>query len=386
LRNNTYVKIDLDILEENYRAICQKAGVPVMAIIKADAYGHGAVPIAHHLAHLCGYFGVSSVEEAIELRNAGIQQPILVLGHIPVSEFPQAVKLQIRPAICRYDDALALSQEAQRQNVTAPFHFALDTGMSRIGFQPTAEDAQLCARIAALPNLTAEGLFSHFASSDSTDLSEAREQAALFDSFDRMLRALGVEIPIRHMDNSAGIMNFSAHYEMVRAGIVLYGLYPSDEVDPKLLPLQPALSWYSYVSLIKELPAGRRIGYGGTHVLTRTTRVATIPAGYADGYRRGLSDRFCVLIRGKRAPILGRICMDQLMVDVTDIPQAQTDDKVVLIGTQDQEQITLEQMAQVLDTINYEVACGISRRVPRIYYRDNKYQEQIHYLLDRNNL
>ena len=380
--DNSYVKIDLDVIARNFGAIQEKAGVPVMAVVKADAYGHGAVQVARLLESKCAFFGVSSMLEALELRQAGLTTPILILGHTPVAAFPEAIRLGIRPAIFRYSDALELSREAVKQGVKAPFHFAVDTGMSRIGFQATQEAADICAQIAGLPGLLPEGLFSHFATADCEDLSRSREQVCKFDAFDAMLKERGVTIPIRHLDNSAGLMNFDKHYEMVRSGIVTYGLYPSDEVSPKLLPLTPALSWHSRVTHVKQLEPGRQISYGGTFVTERPTMVATIPVGYADGYRRCLSSRFYVLIHGKRAPILGRICMDQLMVDVTDIPNVQPEDPVVLVGRDGDERITMEQISAEAYSFNYEFVCGISRRVPRFYYRQGQVIRSVHYLLD----
>ena len=380
--DNSYVKIDLDVIARNFGAIQEKAGVPVMAVVKADAYGHGAVQVARLLESKCAFFGVSSMLEALELRQAGLTTPILILGHTPVAAFPEAIRLGIRPAIFRYSDALELSREAVKQGVKAPFHFAVDTGMSRIGFQATQEAADICAQIAGLPGLLPEGLFSHFATADCEDLSRSREQVCKFDAFDAMLKERGVTIPIRHLDNSAGLMNFDKHYEMVRSGIVTYGLYPSDEVSPKLLPLTPALSWHSRVTHVKQLEPGRQISYGGTFVTERPTMVATIPVGYADGYRRCLSSRFYVLIHGKRAPILGRICMDQLMVDVTDIPNVQPEDPVVLVGRDGDERITMEQISAEAYSFNYEFVCGISRRVPRVYCKDGRTVHEVHYLTD----
>ena len=275
-----------------------------------------------------------------------------------------------------------MSRAAQEAGIIAPFHIAVDTGMSRIGFQVTQSDADLCAAIAALPGITAEGLFSHFATADCADLTRAKQQAELFDKFDRMLKDRGVTIPLRHLDNSAGIMNFGCSYEMVRSGIVTYGMYPSDEVNPQLLALQPALRWVSRITHIKTLEPGREIGYGGTYTTTDPTVVATIPVGYADGYRRNLSGKFHVLIRGKKAPILGRICMDQMMVDVTGIPEAAPDDLVVLVGTSGCERISVEQIAAVADSFNYEFVCGISRRVPRVYLSDGEIIHSVSYLLD----
>ena len=380
--DNTYVKIDLDVIEANFNAIREKAGVDVMAVVKADAYGHGAIQVTRLLQDKCAFFGVSSILEAMELRRAGIYNPILILGHTPVSAFPVLVQAEIRPTIYHYDAALALSKAAQQQGKAAAFHIAVDTGMSRIGFQATEADADICAEIAKLPGLHLEGLFSHFATADCADLSRSHAQAEKFDQFYEMLRARGVEVPIRHLDNSAGLMNFDRHYHMVRSGIVTYGMYPSDEVNVKDLSIRPALQWLSRITHLKTLPTGREISYGGTFVTTRETRVATVPVGYADGYRRNLSGKFYVLIRGKKAPILGRVCMDQMMVDVTDIPDVALLDRVVLVGRSGDEEITMEQIAAAADSFNYEFVCGISRRVPRIYSRGGKTVHSVHYLLD----
>ena len=380
--DNTRVKIDLDVIERNFDAVQAKVGVPVMAVVKADAYGHGAIQVARVLQHKCAFFGVSSMLEALELRKAGLQNPILILGQTPVSAFPTAILEGIRPTIFHYETAVALSRAAQEVNKEAPFHFAIDTGMSRIGFQPTDESVELCAKIAKLPDLKAEGIFSHYATADHEDLSRSEQQAALFDQFCAKLQAKGVQIPIRHMDNSAGLMNFDRHYDMVRSGIVTYGMYPSEEVSPELLELRPALQWLSRITHVKTLEAGREISYGGTYTTTRPTRVATVPVGYADGYRRSLSGKFYVLIHGKKAPILGRICMDQMMVDVTDIPEAKLNDRVVLVGKSGDLEITMEEIAAAADSFNYEMVCGISRRVPRLYCRDGQTVHSVHYLLD----
>ena len=380
--HNSYVNIDLDAIAHNFFAVQNRAGVPVMAVVKADAYGHGAVPIASLLEPQCAMFGVSSFQEALELRRAGIGKPILILGHTPVDAYEDAIRQGIRPAIFRWEDGLALSQAAQRLGLPAPFHFAVDTGMSRIGFQVCQQDADFCAKIAALPGLVPEGLFSHFATADSSDLTKTQAQAARFAAFDEMLKARGVHIPIRHLNNSAGIIHFGGRYEMVRSGIVTYGLYPSPEVPRDPLPLIPALSWLSHVTHVKTLPAGREISYGGAFVTEKDTVVATIPVGYADGYRRQLSGRFYVLINGKKARILGRICMDQLMVDVTDIPGAAVGSKVTLIGSDGDETISMEAIASQAGSFPYEFACGISRRVLRNYISGGEMIRCVDYLLD----
>ncbi len=379
--SNTWVNIDLDAILENFRAVKAKAGKMVCAVVKADAYGHGAVPVAKLLEKECDFFGVSSVAEALELCNAGIGKPVLLLGHTPVALFPEVVKYGLRPAIFDWQEAQLLSNEAVRQQKTVNIHIALDTGMSRIGFLPTEENAALCSRIGALPGICIEGLFSHFATADERDLTSTRHQAVLFEKFENMLQAQGLQIPVRHLDNSAGVMNFGCHWDMVRAGIVLYGLYPSDQVDQQNLPLKPAMQWETAVSFVKEITPGSAVSYGGTFVAQKPMRVATIPAGYADGYRRSLSGSFYVLIRGKKAPILGRICMDQFMVDVTDIPGVMTGDRVVLMGTDGELAISVEELAQAAHSFNYEQVCDISRRVTRVYRKDGKQIGERNYLI-----
>ena len=382
LFDNTCVTVDLDTIGANFRAIAQKAGVPVMAIIKADGYGHGAIPLARELQDSCGFFGVSSVLEALELRRAGIDKPILVLGQIPPAAFAAAIREGVRPGIFRYEDACELSRVARELGVSATFHLTVDTGMSRVGFQVTEADADVCAKICRLPGLALEGVFSHFATADSEDLTRAKAQAERFDRFCQMLEERGVKIPIRHLNNSAGIINFDKHYQMVRAGIILYGLEPSSEVNIQSIGLRPALEWTSRVTHVKTIEPGREVSYGGTFVATEPTVVATIPVGYADGYKRSLSNRFYVLIRGKKAPILGRVCMDQMMVDVTGIPGVEAGDRVTLIGRDGDAFISAEEIAEAAGSFNYEFVCSISRRVPRYYRKQGKIVQEVHYLLD----
>lgn len=381
--SNTYVKIDLDAISDNFSAIAEKAGVPVMAVVKADAYGHGAVPVAKLLEEQCAFLAVANAAEALELRRGGIRKPILILGPASLRAFEAIVENDIRPTVFTYEDAQALSREAVKQGKTAPLHIAVDTGMSRIGFQVTEQAADICAQIAKLPNLQIEGLFSHFATADEANLGKTCRQAELFDVFRGMLKDRGVKVKFCHLDNSAGIMNRGCHYDMVRAGIILYGLYPSSEVDPALLPLKPVMSWHTHISHLKLLEPGRQISYGGTYTTDKPTMVATIPVGYADGYRRSLSGKFFVLIRGRKAPILGRICMDQFLVDVTDIPGVQREDEVVLMGSQEGESITAEEISAAANSFNYEQVCDVGRRVLRVYYRGGKQVGAVNYLLDK---
>ena len=379
--SNSHIKIDLDAIAANFQAIRAHAKADVMAVIKANAYGHGAIPVAQLLESQCAFFGVSSVAEALELRRAGIQKPILILGATDPNAFDVLVKEDIRPTIFTYQQAQKLSGEAQKQGKNAYFHIAVDTGMSRIGFQVTQESADTCAKIASLPGITAEGLFSHFATADEKDQTKTQKQAQLFADFDRMLKDRGVEIKLRHLDNSAGVIGYGSHYEMVRTGIILYGLYPDAGMDKSKLPLKPAMSWHSWVAHVKALEPGREISYGGTFRVEKPMMVATIPVGYADGYRRNLSSAFYVLIRGKRAPILGRVCMDQFMVDVTDIPEVTEGDEVVLLGTSGSETITAEALAAAAGSFNYEQLCDISYRVSREYCRGDKVVGHTNYLL-----
>lgn len=378
--SNTWVNIDLDAIEANFHAIAHFAGTPVCAVVKADGYGHGAVEVARLLEGQCAFFGVASVAEALELKNAGIGTPILLLGHTPPELFSAVVEQEMRPAIFCWEDAKALSDEAVRQNKTAAFHIALDTGMSRIGFQPTPEAADCCKIIAGLPNLRIEGLFSHFSCAD-TDAEATEAQVRRFEDFDAMLRQRDICVPIRHMDNSAGLLRSGCHYDMVRAGIALYGVQPVEQAGACDLPLKPAMQWETTVSYVKLLPSGRAISYGGTYITDRPTMVATIPVGYADGYRRNLSGRFYVLIRGQRAPILGRVCMDQLMVDVTEIPGVQPGDRVVLMGTDGSETISAEALSAAADSFSYEQLCDISRRVTRVYRKNGQRCKSVSYLL-----
>ena len=380
--NGNYVTVDLDAICHNLQVVAGCTGTAVCGVVKADAYGHGAVAVAEAIAPYCRFFGVSCTEEALELQNAGLSVPILILSHTKRADYPILVERGIRPAIFTWEDALALSQEAQRQKVTAPFHFVVDTGMHRVGFPANETSVALCKKIAELPNLMVEGIFSHFATADETDLSKTKCQQQKFETFCAELENAGVTVKYRHLSNSAASLRLSGHGDMVRAGIVLYGHTPSEEMADALTDIRPALSWYSKISYIKLLPAGCEISYGGTFTTTRPTLVATLPVGYGHGYPRSLSNRFYVLIGGKRAPILGRVCMDQMMVDITDIPGVTEEDCAVLVGTSGEETITVEEIAKAAGSFNYEFLCNIARRVPRHYYQGGKLKKIHNYLLD----
>ncbi len=382
MRERTYVKIDLNALEYNIDSIVKKIDgkAKLLGVIKADAYGHGAVEIAKYFENRFDFFGVACVEEATELIDNGIITPILVLGYVSPDEFDITVKNDIRVPIFSYESAKALSDEAVKQGKTANFHFAIDTGMSRIGFQVNEESADICKKICDLPNINAEGLFSHFATADEEDLTKTYEQQNKFKQFVQMLSDRGINIPIKHLNNSAGIMHFDDTFDMVRAGIILYGLYPSHEIDEKLLDIKPVMEWKTYVSHIKTLEKGREISYGGTYKVEEPVTVATIPVGYADGYPRCLSSIGKVLINGEYAPILGRVCMDQFMVDISHIENVKLETPVTLVGKDGDKVLSMEEVSENAHSFNYELPCRISRRVTRVYEKNGKVLKAVNYL------
>lgn len=370
----TWCEIDLDAILQNISGIRQKAqdGVKVMAVIKADGYGHGAVEIARYIHQDVDYFGVATIEEAVELRENQIDEPILILGYTSPSLYALNIKYDVDQTIYSLETAGRISAEAVRQNKTARIHIALDTGMTRIGISPDEKGMEMVRKIRELPNLEITGLFSHFSCADMTDKTYTEQQMERFDAFVEMLENQQIHIPIRHICNSAGIMEFDHHrYDMVRAGIILYGLYPSDEVDKNSLALTPAMSWKSHVVNIMEPELNRGVSYGATYITDHPCRIATVSIGYADGYPRSLSNKGWMLIRGKKAPILGRVCMDQTMVDITDIPDVEMEDVVTLIGKDGEEQIFVEDMANLSGSFNYEFICDVGQRVKRVYQGKN---------------
>ncbi len=380
--HRTYVKIDLDAIEYNIDNIIKKLGgrAKLLAVIKADAYGHGAVEIGRALEDKCDFFGVACIDEAMELVDAGIKKPILILGYVSPQQFDIVVKNNIRIPVFSYDSAKALSDEAVKQSKEALFHFCIDTGMSRIGFQVNENSADICKKITLLPNIKTEGIFSHFATADESDLSKAKKQKQLFDSFIKMLSQRDITIPIKHINNSAGTMVFDDMLDMVRSGIITYGLYPSGEVDKSLLNIRPAMEWKSYVSHIKVLEKGREVSYGGTYVTEKDTVVATIPVGYADGYPRCLSNIGRVIINGRYANIIGRVCMDQLMVDITDIDNVVLENDVTLVGREGDAVLSMEEVSELAHSFNYELPCRVSQRVPRVYTRNGEIVKTVNYL------
>lgn len=368
----------MDAIVGNFDAI--RSFVPddkkLMAVIKADGYGHGAVPIAKALQGKADFFGVAMLDEALELRHNGITNPILILGYTQPSLFSVLVKYDIRPAIFRLADAEKLNAAAAALGKVASLHIALDTGMSRIGYKDSDESVSEIARIAELENVRIEGIFSHFAKADSLDRDYAEFQRSRYRAFVTKLEQSGVSIPLRHLFNSAATIEFDTEYEMMREGIILYGLRPSYEVDmERIQTLRPAMSLRARIGHVKTLEKGVAISYGCTYVTERPTRVATVCAGYADGVPRIISNKAHVLVHGKKAPIIGRICMDQFMIDVTDIPEVEVDDIATIFGRDAEAQIFADDVATLAGTIGYELVCGITRRVPRVYMRGGEIEQ-----------
>lgn len=378
----TQARIDLDAVEYNCSNV--RAKLPddckLLGVIKADAYGHGAVELAHLLDEKCDFFGVACIEEAVELKKAGVKAPVLILGYVDSNVYDLVVKYDVRIPIFSMESAVALSDEAVRQGKTVPFHFCIDTGMSRIGFQVNEQSADMCKEITLLPNIEAEGLFSHFATADEADLTKAKAQREKYKAFVKMLEDRGVNIPVKHLNNSAGIMNFDEYFDMCRMGIILYGLYPSEEVDKSLLDIKPVMSWLTHITHIKTLEPGREISYGGTYKTTEPRVIATIPVGYADGYPRCLSNKGRVIINGQYANIVGRVCMDQFMVDVTDVKGVNLNSTVTLVGSDGDACLSMEEVSNSAHSFNYELPCRVARRVPRVYYKNGEIVKVVNYL------
>lgn len=369
--------VSLDAIAHNFAEMKKNIakGTKIVAVIKADGYGHGAEAIARLIEdydYIWG-FAVATPEEALQLRTFGVKKPILILGIVFEEYFTQMIAKEIRLTVCTYEMAKKLSEEAQRQGRDVHIHIGLDTGMSRIGFADRQESVEEIKKISQLPNLKIEGMFTHFARADETDRSPAIDQLNRYLNFAKLLEDAGIQIPMKHCSNSAGIIRVpEANLNAVRAGITIYGIYPSNEVERDIVKLIPAMELKSHISYIKTVEPGAAFSYGGTFTAKKEMKVATIPVGYADGYPRSLSNKGWVLIHGKKAPILGRVCMDQFMVDITKIPDAKAGDEVTLIGKDGKEFISIEKFGDLSGRFSYEFACDISKRVPRVYIKDGK--------------
>ncbi|MFQ9510889.1 MAG: alanine racemase [Lachnospiraceae bacterium] len=384
--NRVYAEINLDAICHNVRAMKNniKKDTMLCGVIKADGYGHGAVPIARAIETMVWGYSVATIDEAINLREHQLEKPILVLGYTPVCRMEDAVRYNIRSTIFQYEKAVNLSKQAVLQGKTARLHIKIDTGMSRIGVPADYEAIKLIKEIKNLPGVEIEGIFTHMATADSADKSAAKEQIRKFKWLIGVLEKEGSNIPIKHCSNSAGIIDLEeANIDMVRAGISLYGLYPSEDVDKSRVALQPALELKSHVIYIKTVPEGTAVGYGGTFITDRPTKIATIPVGYGDGYPRPLSNKGYVIIRDKKVPIIGRVCMDQFMVDVTGIDNVEEDDEVILVGRSEHEVISVEELAALAGTFNYEFVCDLGKRIPRVYYQGGQIVGKKDYFHDK---
>ena len=373
--------IDLDAVLYNFENMKAniRPGCKITAVIKADGYGHGSVQIAELMEpydYMWG-FAVAAADEAFRLRRAGIRKPIMLLGYTFDEFYEDLIRENVRICVFDYDTAVKVSDAAFTAKKKAIIHIALDTGMSRIGFRDNDASVAEIVKIAKLPNIEIEGLFTHFARADEVSIDPAVRQLERYDAFAEKVEKAGVDIPIHHVSNSAGIIRLrEANKDMVRAGITVYGLMPSADVETDIVPLKPVMSLVSHISYVKNIEAGDEVSYGGTFKAEKTMRVATIPVGYADGYPRMLSGKGYVLIKGRKAPILGRVCMDQFMVDVTDIEGAKRGDEVVLLGKQGDERITAEELGDISGRFNYELVCDISKRVPRNFIYEGRIIEQ----------
>ena len=369
--------VDLDAVAFNMDQIGKKlpGNVRMMAVVKSDGYGHGALPIAKKLEPRDDIFGfaTATAEEALILRHAGIKKPVLILGYTFPYAYEELIRNDISLTAFKEDMAEEISEAAKKVGRNAKVHIKVDTGMHRIGVAVSDEGIGIAKKICQAEGIDAEGIFTHLANADVVDKSDAWEQVEKFRYFIDRMREEGITFPLRHCFNSAAAMEMeTGDFSFVRVGISMYGVWPSDEMDRSLTVLKPTLSLYSHIVYIKTLPAGSKISYGGTYETTRETRVATVPVGYGDGYPRGLSGCGYILIQGHRAPILGRVCMDQFMVDVTDIPGVKEYERVTLIGRDGNEEITVEDLCALYGGFPYEMICDIGKRVPKEYYENGK--------------
>ena len=384
-----YAKINLDCIYANMvnLKLNVKEDTHMIAVVKADGYGHGAVPVAKTIENLVEAYAVATIDEAIILRNHNITKPIYLLGFIPDIKIDEAILNDIRFAVFEKSNAINISERAKKLEKKAILHIKIDTGMGRIGFQVNEKSIEEILEISKLPEVEVEGMFTHFAKADETNKEMSKMQLYKYNDMVAKLHDNDLEIKIKHCSNSAGIIDLpEANMNEVRAGISLYGMYPSNEVNKKAVELYPALELKSHVIFLKEVEKDTGIGYGSTFITKRKTKVATVPVGYGDGYPRNLSNKGEVLIRGQRAPIIGRVCMDQFMLDVTDINDISLGDEVTLVGKDGSEIITVDELSKISGTINYEFVCDLGKRIPRVFYRNKKIVCKKDYFQDTYNL
>lgn len=385
MEKRTWAEIDLDAIAHNMREIRKitNPDAQIMAVVKADAYGHGFLEVTKALLENgADRLAVAMLQEAKQLRSRGVNVPILLLGASMDNDIEDIINFDVTPNVFSYEFAKAISYVAEKKEKVTKIHIKLDTGMSRIGYVVSDDNTEIVneiEKISKLPYIEIEGIFSHFSTSDEYDGSYTRLQFNRFMSVIGDLEKRGVNIPIKHICNSAGIMMYpEMHLDMVRPGVILYGMYPSDEVDKSRLDLIPAMTLKSKITFVKEVEPGRGVSYGKEYITDKVTKIATVPIGYADGYLRKIAGKGKMLVHGVKAPIIGRICMDQCMIDVTEVHNIERGDEAIIFG---REGITIDDLASWLDTINYEVSCVIGKRIPRIYTKDGKAVKVLNYLL-----
>lgn len=382
MKERAWAEINLDALVENIRNIRKitSPGAKVMGVVKSDAYGHGAIEVSKAiLENGADYLAVATVEEGVELREAGIEAPILILGATADSQAEEIIQHDIMPSVFSVEYGRALSNMAKKLGKEANIYIKLDTGMSRIGFvADRSETVDEIAEIASMPNIMIQGIFSHFSTADEADDSYTKRQFEKFMGVCGALESIGVKIPIKSIANSASIMMYPEyHLDMVRAGIVLYGSYPSKEVDFSRLPLRKVMSLKARISRVERPGKGAGVSYGNEYITDENTIIATVPIGYADGYTRLYKNKAKMIVRGETVPVIGRICMDQCMIDVTNVHNIKAGDEVIIFGDG---VITADDLADWIGTISYEVYCNTARRIPRIYVKDNKVVKVLNYL------
>ena len=365
----SFAKINLSAIDHNLREIKKSLakGVKTLAVVKADAYGHGLVPVSKHIQKDVDYFAVATVEDALELRENGVEKPVIILSYVSPLQYETVIENDITATMYNVEEAENLSALAEKKGKKVKVHIPVDTGMGRIGFMPNEDGVKAVRRISEMKGIFLEGLFSHYACADYEDKTESDKQTELFDRFISLLEKEGIEIPIKHMNNSAGTIENLKQYDMCRVGIALYGLYPSDEVNKDNMKLTPAMEVMSHIVHIKTVEKGFKIGYGHIYEAPSERTIATVSIGYADGYKRCLTGVGYVLANGKKAPIVGKICMDQCMVDITDIPDLKVGDKVVVMGKSGNEELSAELLGSMCHSFNYEIICSFMPRVIRIY-------------------
>ncbi len=369
-------EIDLDAVAYNIKNIRKKVKkeTMIMGVVKADAYGHGAVEVSKVLLYNgADWLGVAMIDEAVQLRKNNIMVPILILGYTPEAEIEDVVRYDIIQTVFSYEMAKMVSDAAVKLGKTAKIHIKVDTGMGRIGFIPEENIGDEVLKISKLPNIEINGIFTHFSTSDEKDKTFTKLQYERFKYAIDEIEKKGIELAVKHCANSAAIMDFDdLGFNMVRAGVILYGMYPSDDVIKENLSLKPVMSIKTHISYVKKVGKNVPVSYGRTYYTDKESVIATVPVGYADGYIRKMQNGGRVIVNGHYANIVGRVCMDQFMIDITDIPNVSAGDEVILMGSDGNLSITAEEIAKVLDTINYEVVCMIGKRVPREYIKNNE--------------